>query len=279
MNNIEFEDVKPLIKLAIDEDIKSGDITSEAIFQQNEKSNSYIVSKDSGVLCGSFLADYIYSLIDENVAVDMVFQDGDSINPDDIVLKLSGKTKSILEGERILLNFMQRMSGIATKTHFIVELLKHTSIKILDTRKTLPGFRLLDKYAVSCGGGTNHRMGLFDLVMIKDNHIKAAGSIARAVSSVKMKWGKKYKIEVETTNLEEVEEAVIADVDIIMLDNMDYDSVRKSLEIINGKSLVELSGNMDEDKILNYMDLNVDFISVGALTHTVKAFDLSMKFE
>jgi nicotinate-nucleotide pyrophosphorylase (carboxylating) len=181
-------------------------------------------------------------------------------------------------GERTALNFIQRMSGIATRTNSLVKILDGTNIKILDTRKTAPGLRLIDKYSVKAGGGENHRIGLFDMVLIKDNHIAAAGSITAAVAKVREKWDSLYKIEVETSNLAEVREALECSPDVIMLDNMDKNTMREAVSMINKKSKIELSGNMDEAKLENLKDLDVDYISIGALTHSVKAFDFSMKF-
>ncbi len=279
MDTIQIENLKTLILLAIDEDIREQDITSAAIFPRDHMSRSFIRSKGDGVFCGAFMADYIYAMIDSRVTVTKKADEGEYIKSGRTVLAFEGPTKSILEGERVLLNFLQRMCGIATKTSEIVSLVTGGTIQILDTRKTLPGFRLLDKYAVAAGGGTNHRMGLFDMVMIKDNHIRAAGSITNAVNSVRKKWGKKYTVEVETTDLDEVREALESGADIIMLDNMDRSMTAEALKIIDKRAKVELSGNMDKEKISSLRDLPADYISIGGLTHSVEAFDLSMKFE
>ncbi|MFW6366241.1 MAG: carboxylating nicotinate-nucleotide diphosphorylase [Spirochaetota bacterium] len=279
MTAVQFTDIQPLIKLAIEEDIKNGDITSMAVFGDGSVSRSVIVSKDEGIFCGSFIAEYVYAMINTQVRVSILVPEGSSVPIGARVLSIEGPTRSILEGERIVLNFLQRMCGIATRTSRAASLVGNGTIQILDTRKTLPGFRLLDKYAVAAGGGTNHRMGLYDMVMIKDNHIKAAGSITNAVQAVRSQWNDTYRIEVETTTIDEVREALAAGADIIMLDNMDRDRIEASLAEINGRALVELSGNMDEERIRSVSDLPVDFISIGALTHSVSAFDLSMKFE
>ncbi|HNX60822.1 MAG TPA: carboxylating nicotinate-nucleotide diphosphorylase, partial [Spirochaetota bacterium] len=217
-----------LIRLAIAEDISTGDVTSEAIFSGNEKSSAYIMAKQDGIVCGGDLVKWVYTELDPAVKVEQIVPEGSKIEKGKTVITIDGPTKSILEGERTALNFFQRMSGIATKTNSIVKLTEGTSISILDTRKTLPGFRLLDKYAVKCGGGKNHRIGLYDMVLIKDNHIKAAGSITAAVDKVRAKWNDKFRIEVETTNLDEVAEAVRERADIIMLDNMDVETMRKA---------------------------------------------------
>lgn len=276
--DIRKEAALSLIRLAIPEDISTGDVTSEAIFSGNEKSSAYIMAKQDGIVCGGDLVKWVYAELDPSVKVEQLVPEGSVIEKGKTVITIDGPTKSILEGERTALNFFQRMSGIATKTNSIVKLTEGTSISILDTRKTLPGFRLLDKYAVKCGGGKNHRIGLYDMVLIKDNHIKAAGSITAAVGKVRAKWNDKFRIEVETTNLDEVAEAVRERADIIMLDNMDVETMRKATEMIGGKAKIEISGNMDAEKIGGVRSLKIDFISIGALTHSVDAFDWSMKF-
>jgi nicotinate-nucleotide pyrophosphorylase (carboxylating) len=279
MNRIPAEqDIIPLIDMALREDLGGGDITSNAIFTGKEFSRARIVAKESGVWCGSMIASWVYARIDASVAVRSPRADGDALKSGDEVLSLSGPTKSMLIGERTVLNFLQRMCGIATRTRSVCGLLEGTSIRILDTRKTLPGFRLLDKYAVHAGGGTNHRMGLYDMVMVKDNHIRAAGGIAAAVRRVRDAYGSKYTVEVETATLLEVEEALASGADIIMLDNMDTGTMRDALEIITGRAKTEISGNVDEKRIAELRELKVDYISIGALTHSVRAFDLSMQF-
>ncbi len=268
----------PIIQLALKEDIGSGDVTSNAIFNGTEESEAVIFAKEEGILCGGDIIQLIYEVIDPGIEVYPEIKDGTQLKSGDIVAKISGSTKNILIGERTVLNFVQRMCGIATRTRNIRSLLEGTSITILDTRKTAPGLRLLDKYAVKTGGGVNHRMGLFDMVLIKDNHIKAAGGIREAVKRVKSSHGKKYRIEVETTNLDEVREALDSGADIIMLDNTDRETMQEACELIGGKAQIEISGNMDEEKIKGIIDLRIDYISIGALTHSVKAFDLSMRF-
>ena len=196
----------------------------------------------------------------------------------DALVRIKGRTGSILTGERTVLNFLGHMCGVATKTKELTSLLKGTAIKILDTRKTMPGFRVLDKYAVRSGGGENHRMGLYDMVLIKDNHIKAAGGIAEAVVKARSAYGDKYKIEVETTNIDEVREALSQDIDIIMLDNMDRKTMKMAVNIIAGKRKIDASGNMDIKKIRQIRDFRIDYISIGAITHSVNSLDLSMKF-
>jgi nicotinate-nucleotide pyrophosphorylase (carboxylating) len=279
MDEIQLADVETLIRIAIKEDIDGGDITSRAIFKPENRSKAVINSKQKGIFCGVDMARYVYEIIDPAVSVVPAVRDGDVIEERETVMTMSGPTISVLAGERITLNFLQRMSGIATRTAQAVSLLKGTNIKMLDTRKTLPGFRVLDKYAVKTGGGTNHRMGLYDMVMIKDNHIEAAGSISGAVSLVRKNYGARYTIEVETKNLDEVREAVAAGADIIMLDNMNSSMMKAAVGIINKIARIEVSGNMDEERIKEIKDLDIDYISMGLLTHSVRAFDLSMEFQ
>ncbi|MDA3898970.1 MAG: carboxylating nicotinate-nucleotide diphosphorylase [Spirochaetes bacterium] len=278
MNSVEPKQIETLLRLAFEEDIHTGDVTGMAIFSENERSKAVVRAKESGIFCGGFMAGYVYSFLNSSVESHVRCTEGQSVVAGDTVLELEGPTIHLLGGERILLNFIQRMCGIATQTSRIVKLVEGSSIKILDTRKTLPGFRLLDKYAVAAGGGTNHRMGLYDMVMIKDNHIKSAGSIARAVELVRERWGTTYRVEVETTTEEEVREAVTAGADIIMLDNMNRQEMEQALELIDRSAEVEVSGNMSAKKIMEIRDLQVDYVSIGALTHSVEAFDLSMKF-
>jgi len=271
-------DVETLICLAISEDIAGGDITSQAIFKPEAESRAAIVSKQEGVFCGSDMVRYVYEMIDPRVSVLPKVKEGDAVGNKKPLVAVSGPTVSVLSGERIALNFLQRMSGIATRTSRVVSLLKNTNIRLLDTRKTLPGFRVLDKYAVKTGGGANHRMGLYDMVMIKDNHIRAAGGIARAVSMVRERYGDRYRIEVEAANQDEVREALEMGVDIIMLDNMDRPAMKAAVELIRKKAKIEVSGNMDEERIKGIRDLDVDYVSMGSLTHSATAFDCSMEF-
>ncbi len=272
-----YDELLPLIEMALKEDIGSGDITSNAIFGEYHFTRARIHSKSEGVFCGGFLIEYIYHTIDPSVSVTLYRNEGSPVKEEDVVADIEGNVRTLLIGERTVLNFLQRTCGIATRTARIVSIVQDTNIKILDTRKTLPGFRLLDKYAVWCGGGTNHRMGLYDMVLIKDNHIMAAGGILQAVEMVKKAYDNKFVIEVEVETLNQVQEAVEAGADIIMLDNMSKDRIALALSIINGKAKVEVSGNIDEHKLKEFSDLPIDYVSIGALTHSVKAFDLSMR--
>lgn len=278
INAPRYEETMDLISLAVKEDLGSGDVTSEAIFTENDVSAAAVLAKDEGVFCGSDMAVYVYRFIDPRVSVTPHVQDGMNVTSSTRVLSLDGPTRSLLAGERIMLNFLQRLSGIATRTAYCVSLLRESGIQLLDTRKTLPGFRALDKYAVACGGGTNHRYGLYDMVMIKDNHIRAAGSIVEAVRIVREKYGERYPVEVETTDMDEIQEALRAGADIIMLDNMDRHAIVKASEAIRGRAKIEVSGNMDPGRIRELADCGIDYISAGMLTHSVTAFDLSMKF-
>lgn len=265
-----------LIKAALEEDLHAaGDVTSQSIFSLEE--NSFrLISKDSGILCGKEIFEAVFQEVDPEVKVDFKFKDGDKLKPKDEIAIVSGKVSSMLIAERTALNFLSHLSGIATKTAAFVAA-SNGKTEILDTRKTLPGYRVMHKYAVKCGGGTNHRMGLFDLVMIKDNHADAAGGITKAVAAVRAKHGEKYRIEVETRNLEEVQEALDNKVDIIMLDNMDNQLTSQAVQLIAGRAKVEASGNMSLERIPGVAETGVDFISIGELTHTVKAFDFSLR--
>ena len=271
--------IETLINLAIKEDIYTGDITSKAILPQDKIRIAYLIAKAEGVIAGLPLAAFIFKKIDSNIKFETLVKEGDFVNSKTKLAKVMGHYKSLLEAERIVLNFVQRLSGIATETAQYVAQTRGTTTQILDTRKTLPGFRLLDKYAVKIGGGTNHRMGLYDMVMLKENHIKASGNISLAVSQIRKKVSPDIKIEVETKNLEEVKEALHNKVDVIMLDNMPVDLMKEAVLIIDGQIKVEASGNMTLNRIAEVAKTGVDFISVGALTHSVNAFDISMLFE
>ncbi len=269
-------DYASLIKTALEEDLQNiGDITSEAIFN-NQKSSFILLSKDNGILCGTEVFSETFNLIDKNIKIKFNYEDSSIIKKGNIVAQVEGKVLSILKAERTALNIISHLSGIATKTNKFVKLTKG-KIKILDTRKTIPGMRNLQKYAVFCGSGLNHRMGLFDMILIKDNHIDAAGGITNAVDKVRELWGKKYKIEVETRNYNEVKEALSCKVDRIMLDNMSINEIKKASQIINNKIEIEVSGNVKINRIKKLSKLKIDFVSIGELTHSVNAFDFSLK--
>lgn len=275
---LKSSDYIPLIKSALNEDLKNtGDITSNAIFKDQEAS-FVLLSKDNGILCGLDIFSDTFYLTDKKIKLKFYFKDKNFIKYGDIIARINGKVSSILKGERTALNFLSHLSGIATKTNKFVKRVKN-KIEILDTRKTIPNMRILQKYAVYCGGGTNHRMGLFDMVLIKDNHIDAAGGITNAVNNVREKWDKKYKIEVETRNLEEVKEALLCKVDRIMLDNMSINEMVKAVKLINNETKIEVSGNINLKNIKKLLKLKIDYISIGELTHSSEAFDFSLKEE
>ncbi len=275
-NLLKTEAIITLINLAIAEDIYTGDITSDAILTKNQEKTAYLIAKAHGVIVGLPLAEFIFKKIDATITFEALVKEGDLVKQKTKLAKIVGNFKSLLEAERIVLNFIQRLSGIATLTSQYVAQIKDTKTKILDTRKTLPGFRLLDKYAVKIGGGTNHRMGLYDMVMLKENHIEVAGGITKAIAQVRKAVNQDIKIEVETRNIKEVREALNNHVDVIMLDNMGINEMHKAIGLINGQIKVEASGNMTLERIAEVAATGVDLISVGALTHSVTALDISM---
>jgi nicotinate-nucleotide pyrophosphorylase (carboxylating) len=265
-----------IIDLAIEEDFgKEGDITSTAIFT-SEKGRAVLLSRDEGILAGSFLFTGVFQRIDPEIHVTFYYSDGDSLSPSDRVATVEGVVQSILQGERIAINFLSLLSGIATQTSKFVKVAASGNAFILDTRKTIPGYRELSKYAVCVGGGKNHRMGLYDMILIKDNHIDAAGGITEAVKRVRKKWENRYTIEVECRTLDDVREALLCGVHIIMLDNMDSKTIKKAVEITGARAKCEASGNMDEERIKEVCRLGVDCISVGMITKSIKAFDFSL---
>ena len=266
-----------LIKSAIKEDINYIDTTADLVIPQDQRGNAYFVAKASGVLCGIDAAMRVFRLLDESFECTVHFHDGDKLSKGDVICEFSGNMRCLLKGERTALNLIQHMSGIATETARCVEIVKGTNAAITDTRKTLPGLRAIQKYAVTVGGGKNHRYNLSDGAMLKDNHIDACGSIADAVSSLRSKLGHMVKIEVETRDLDEVKQALASGADIIMLDNMDCPTMKKAVELVGGKALLEASGGITHDTLREVAETGVDIISIGALTHSVHAFDISMK--
>ena len=269
--------VDDIIKNAIKEDINYLDISSAYVLDENERVNAYFVSKADGILCGIDVAMRVFELLDDTFEYKKLKNDGDEIKKGDVIVNFSGKGVLLLQGERTALNLIQHMSGIATMTNRAVKAVEGTGASIADTRKTLPGLRALQKYAVTCGGGRNHRFNLSDAAMLKDNHIDAGGGIERTVGMLRRKIGHTVKIEVETRDLDEVREAVKAGADIIMLDNMGVETMREAVKIIDKRALTEASGNVTLDNIAEVGKAGVDIISMGALTHSVKAFDISMK--
>ena len=269
--------IEKIVQLALEEDLGLGDITSDNIFSAQDRAKAVIVAKEDLVLCGMEIARQVFWLVDESLVFTPLKKEGEWIKKGEQVLALEGRTLSILKGERVALNFMQRMSGIATASREYVEIAKPYGVMIVDTRKSQPGMRKLDKYAVRCGGARNHRMSLSDSVMIKDNHIAAAGSITAAVARIKAAIGHTPKIEVETTNLEEVKVALQAGADIIMLDNMTPQEATEAVQFIAGRALTEISGGITKDNLAAYCAAKPDVISSGALTHSVPSKDLSLK--
>ncbi|MCP4116937.1 MAG: carboxylating nicotinate-nucleotide diphosphorylase [Desulfobacteraceae bacterium] len=265
-----------LLEMAFVEDLDHvGDVTSDAIFDE-EEDLYWLVARQEGVLCGADFFTSAFHYIDKACEVDFLFTDGNILKKGAKVASIRGPIATLLKAERVALNFIAHLSGVATQTRRYVDAVEgHT--KILDTRKTLPGWREMQKYAVRCGGGSNHRMGLHDMVMIKDNHIDGVGGITQAVDRVRVKWKDRFKVEVETRNLAEVEEALEAGADVIMLDNMDTAAMASAVELVNGRVKTEASGNMTLDRIGEVSKTGVDYISVGALTHSVTVFDFSIR--
>ncbi|MDL2283061.1 carboxylating nicotinate-nucleotide diphosphorylase [Odoribacter sp. OttesenSCG-928-G04] len=271
--------INQLIDLAIEEDIATGDITTDSIIPAHSRAVAEMKMKADGVVSGMAIARLVYERFEKDIIWTPLVKDGDRVKKGDIILRIEASYRCLLLGERLSLNILQRMSGIATETARYVRELDGTKTELLDTRKTAPGLRVLDKMAVKDGGGTNHRMGLYDMSMIKDNHIKVAGGIPHAVKAVRAKITPGIKIEVETTNLNEVQEAIDAKADIIMLDNMDNQTMKTAVELINGRAKTEASGNMSAERLKEVAQTGVDYISVGALTHSVKALDISMNIQ
>lgn len=274
------KNITKVIASALREDVKNGDITTKATISKTKKAVGKFCVKADGIIAGLEIAKAVFKYVDSKIKFEINIEDGSKVKYGDVAAIVSGKAQSLLTAERTALNFLQRMSGIATSANFYSEKVKHTKAKVIDTRKTVPGLRSLDKLAVRLGGCVNHRIGLYDMFLIKDNHIEVAGSITKAVESC-LKYNKKheakYKIEVETKNLKEVEEAITTKADIIMLDNFKIDEMKKAVELINGKYKVEASGGVNLDTVKAIAETGVDFISVGALTHSVKALDISLE--
>lgn len=264
-----------LIDRALQEDIGTGDLSTR-IFSDDLSSLAKLYAKQEGVVAGLSLVEQVFQRVDPRILVKTLAQDGDKVNVGEVVIELEGPLGSILQGERTALNFLQHLSGIATATKRAVDQVSGLSTYIVDTRKTLPGWRALQKYAVRVGGGQNHRFGLYDAVMLKDNHLAAVGGLTEAVQRVKAQIGHMIKIEVECETMEQVEEAVACGVDVIMLDNMGIEEMREAVLYIDKRAIVEASGGIQEEHLRQVAETGVDLISIGALTHSVKAMDFSL---
>ena len=278
MNKITMTlNVDHLIKEALQEDISSEDVTTNAVMHEAVTGEVDLICKQDGVIAGLGVFKRVFELLDDTVAFDMKVKDGDRVTKGQLMGVVTGDIRALLSGERTALNYLQRMSGIATYTNEIVKMLEGSHTTLLDTRKTTPNMRIFEKYAVKAGGATNHRYNLSDAVMLKDNHIGAAGSITKAVKMARDYVSFVNKVEVEVENLDMVREAVEAGADIIMLDNMSHDEMKEAIKIIDGRALTECSGNVTKENIPNIVDLGVDYVSSGALTHSAPIMDISLK--
>lgn len=269
--------VDELLWLALKEDITSEDLTTNAIMREDKIGEAQLICKQDGVIAGLQVFERVFHLLDEKTQVEMYFKDGDRVKNGDLLAKVTGDIRTILTGERVALNYLQRMSGIATHTRKMVDLLGDAKTKLLDTRKTTPNMRIFEKYAVKVGGGTNHRYNLSDGILIKDNHIGAAGGIKEAVALAKEYAPFVRKIEVEVENLEQVKEALEAGADIIMLDNMDNATMKEAVQLIDGRAETECSGNVTAERVKEIIETGVDYVSCGALTHSSAIMDVSLK--
>ena len=280
-NYLSPEKIQIFIQQALQEDVGDGDHSTLGAIPKNKKGKAQLIIKEKGVIAGLELAKMIFHQYDPELEVELLLEDGQEVQPGDIGLTVSGAAASILTTERLILNCMQRMSGIATKAHQLNQLIQHTDARLMDTRKTTPNFRLMEKWAVWIGGGLNHRFALYDMVMLKDNHIDFAGGIDAAIEQTKSYLsanGLNLKIEVETRSLSEVAQVLeIGGIDYIMLDNMDYATMRKAVAMVAGRYPLEASGGITEENLKEVAECGVDFISVGALTHQVKSLDISLK--
>lgn len=271
--------VDDIIKRALAEDINYIDVSTVYVIPEEQESDAFFVAKADGVLCGIDVALRVFELSDPHLRAEILRHDGDRIARGDVIARFHGRTVGLLQGERTALNLLQHMSGVATATAKVVRLLEGSRTSVAETRKTLPGLRALQKYAVVCGGGRNHRFNLSDAAMLKDNHIDAGGGIEKTVARLRKKVGHTVKIEVETRNLDEVREALRAGADIIMLDNMSIEQMREAVRVIDGRALAEASGNITEETAAAIASCGVDILSMGALTHSVAALDISMRID
>lgn len=271
--------IRDVLERVFREDMPMGDITTDSIIPENEISKAYLISKQEGVIAGLQVCMEAFLMLDPHVKLEPLVKDGQFVEKGTKLLIVEGNSRALLKAERTALNLLQRLSGIATLTRLFVEKIIGYNAKVVDTRKTTPGLRMLEKYAVRVGGGTNHRFSLSDGVLIKDNHIKAAGGIFNAVKAARASVPHTVKIEVETETLQQVQEALDSGADIIMLDNMALEVMRQAVKLVDKKALIEASGNVTLETIQDIASTGVDIISIGALTHSVKSMDISMKFE
>lgn len=271
--------VQELVARALNEDIWTGDITTEAIIPADRQASGRIWTKVDGVVAGLPLLSIVWQQLGGGVTVELLAQDGQVVTAGTALATLQGSARQILMGERVALNFLQRLSGVATRTSRLTELIKFYNSSIVDTRKTVPGLRVLDKYAVRMGGAVNHRFGLYDAVLIKDNHIAVAGGIKEAVTAARRHLGHTVKIEVETETLEQVAQALESRADIIMLDNMSIELMKQAVKLVEGKAIVEASGRITEDEVVEVAKTGVDYISIGAITHSASALDISLDID
>lgn len=279
--NLDRSKLEPFIRLALAEDVGNGDHTSLSTIPKGAEGKARLLVKDTGVIAGVEVAQEIFRIVDPQLKTEILIHDGEAVNPGDIAFYVDGSVHSILLAERLVLNVMQRMSGIASTTNRIVKLLEGTGTKVLDTRKTTPGLRYLEKLAVRIGGGVNHRIGLYDMILIKDNHVDYAGGISNAIRSAKRYLEEKHidiQIEIEVRNLDELKEVMKnGGVDRILLDNFSFSALREAVPLVKGTFITEASGGITEENVLEYAYCGVDYVSMGALTHSVKSLDMSLK--
>ncbi len=274
------QDAKTLVRLALNEDVRTGDVTSLWTLPTQQTQTANLIAKEAGVIAGLPIIPIVFEELKENVKIDFNIEDGAHVKIGDKIAAITGETKTLLSGERVMLNFLQQLCGAATITNKFAQVLAGTKTKVLDTRKTIPGFRTLQKYAVLVGGGLNHRMGLWDMVLVKDNHIAAAGGVLEAWNAVKKQNAQNLKVEIEVENLEQLKSLLNLGVNRIMLDNMDNQTMQEAVRIVkeSGDTVeLEASGNMSLERVKEIANIGLDFISVGALTHSVKSLDISMR--
>ena len=277
--NLDKKQIDKIVLNALEEDMPYGDVTTDNLIPEEDVTEAKFIAKADGVIAGMPVAARVFELIDSRISIEILKNDGEKVSKGDIIAILNGPTAGILKGERTALNLMQRLSGIATRTNVFIELVKDYKVSVADTRKTTPGLRYLEKYAVRCGGGRNHRYSLSDAVMLKDNHIAAGGGIIPAVAKVRANIPHTVKIEVEVEDMEMVRQAVESGADIIMLDNMNEAAMAEAVKYIDGRALVEASGDVTEERIRAIAETGVDIISIGRITHSVKALDISLRFK